>query len=75
MNRVKREIRKRGIKLSMDYPWLPYYIKGKSCFETGNIFVDDVYFDSTKATAVVVYNTIIISYTLTRSGEIEENWH
>ena len=39
----------------------------------GNIFVDDVYFDSTKATAIVVYNTIVISYTLNKDGSIKEN--
>lgn len=41
MNRFKKEIRKKGFKIASDYPWLPYQLKGKDCFEPGNILIDE----------------------------------
>ncbi len=72
MNRFKKEIRKRGIKLAIDYPTLPYAIKGKSPFETGYIAVDDVFVDATKANVVVFYNVDETIYHMDRDGSIRE---
>ena len=68
MNAFKRYVRSKGIRLSCDYPCLPYYIKGKSCFEPGNIFVDDVYVDSEKCTVITVYNVIVDRTQFCRDG-------
>lgn len=74
MNRVKRELRKRGIKLECDYPTLPYFIKGNSIFEPGYIFVDGVSVNSETATARVYLNVIVEIFRLQRNGELERNW-
>ena len=34
MNRFKRYVREKGIKLECDYPWLPYDSKGYVTIET-----------------------------------------
>ena len=72
MNAFKRYVKSKGIRLSCDYPELPYYIKGKSCFEPGYIFVDDVYVDSEKCTVTTVYNVIVNSVQFCRDGSIIE---
>ncbi len=71
MSRFKREIRRKGIKLSNDYPFLPYAIKGK-CFESGNICVDDVFVNSSAARVIVVYNVDAVCLELQRDGSIKE---
>ena len=72
MNRLKKEIRKKGIKLSCDYPCLPYYIKGRSCFEPGHIFIEDVFVNSERATITQFYNVMDIVYQVNRDGSIKE---
>lgn len=42
MNRVKKEFKKKGLLLEHDYPYMPYYLKGKSCFEPGYLLLDGV---------------------------------
>lgn len=74
MNRVKRELRKRGIKLECDYPTLPYFIKWNSIFEPGYIFVDGVSVNSETATARVYLNVIVEIFRIQRNGELERNW-
>lgn len=74
MNRVKKEFRKKGIRLECDYPTLPYYIKGKSCFEPGHIFVDMVTVNSEVAIVRRYLNVITEKYTLQRNGSIKEDW-
>ena len=74
MNRLKKELRKRGVKLESDYPWMPYFIKGNSIFEPGYIFVDGVSVDSKKAKVRICYNTINEVLTLKRNGMLEEDW-
>lgn len=73
MNRVKKEIRKRGFKLENDYPFLPYYIKGSSPFEPGNICLEGVTVNSERATFTQYFNVICLSYTMHRDGEITMN--
>jgi len=74
MNRVKKEFRKKGIRLECDYPTLPYYLKGKSCFEPGYIFVDGVTVDSKTATVKRFLNIIVEKYTLQRNGDIKKDY-
>ena len=74
MNRVKKELRKRGVKLESDYPWMPYFIKGNSIFDRGYIFIDGVSVDSEKAKVRICYNTIHEVLTLKRNGKLEEDW-
>ena len=72
MNRFKKEIRKKGIKLESDYPVIPYYVKGKSCFEPGNICIRSVFVNSETATVTVFYNVGVDKLiTLKRNGELE----
>lgn len=63
MNRIKREIRKRGFKLEADYMMLPD-------METGLI-------NSETATMVRVYPYIVVRFQLCRNGnvvKIPEEW-
>lgn len=74
MNRVKKEFRRKGIKLDCDYPEMPYFIKGKSIFEPGYIFIDGITVDSETATVKVFLNVIVETYRLLRNGDIERGW-
>ena len=71
MNRFKKELRKKGIKLEADYPCLPFYIKGRSCFEPGFIYIDAVIVNSEKATWTECLNVVNITSRLNRNGQIE----
>ena len=42
MNRVKKEFKKRGFLLENDYPQMPFYLKGKSCFEPGFVSIESI---------------------------------
>ena len=52
MNRFKRYVRKKGIKLEIDYPWLPYelkmvsieavYVNSEHCYVTQFTTVGDL---------------------------------
>lgn len=68
MNRFKKELRKKGVKLECDYPMLPYFIKGKSCFEVGYIFVDGVSVDAEKAEFTVHLNILNQRTRVLRNG-------
>lgn len=70
MNRIKKEIRKREMKLESDYPFLPYYVKGKSCFDVGNICVEGVTVDSENATVTRCLNILVEKYKLLRNGKL-----
>ena len=72
MNRIKKEFRKKGYKLESDLPEIPYFVKGKSIFEPGYIFIEGISVDSEKATMSIFYNVIAIKYTMERTGEITE---
>lgn len=74
MNRVKRELRKKGIRLESDYPYLPYFIKGNSIFEPGYIFIDGVSVNSETATVKVYLNTITQIIKLQRDGSLEDDF-
>ncbi len=71
MNRFKKEIRRKGIKLEADYPWLPYFIKGKSVFERGYIFVDGVTVKTETATIYRYLNIGVEVITMKRNGDLE----
>lgn len=70
MNRVKKELRKKGLKLESDYPYLPFYIKGNSIFEPGYIFVDEIRVDSEKATLYRFLNIGRETHTMQRDGSV-----
>lgn len=72
MNRIKKEIRRKGIKLEMDYPFLPYYVKGKSPFEPSNICIEAVVVNSETAEVYEYLNVIVSHYRLSRNGNLEE---
>ena len=72
MNRIKKEIRRKGIKLEIDYPFLPYYIKGKSPFEPGNICLEAVVVNSETAEVYEYLNVIVCRHKLLRNGDLEE---
>lgn len=60
MNRVKKELRRRGICLS--YPWLPY--------DNGSYTVEDVTVDSSTATVTIDTVSITFRMAMQRSGEL-----
>lgn len=72
MNRLKKEFRKRGVKLNEDYECLPFYVKGKSCFDPGYICVENVTVNSVTASVITVYNVGDVFYQLHRDGSIEK---
>ena len=67
MNRFKKELRKKGVKLECDYPMLPCLIKGKP-FEPGYIFVDGVSVDAEKAEFTVHLNILDQRTRVLRNG-------
>ena len=76
MNAFKRYVRlKKGIQLNCDFEHLPDYIKGKSCFEPGNIFIDDVYVDSEKCTVTTVYNVLVEKKQFCRDGSCVSSYY
>jgi len=60
MNRVKKEIRKRGVRI--DYPWLPY--------DDGSYIIEDVTVDSSTATVTIDTVSITFRLSMQRSGEL-----
>lgn len=63
MNRFKKELRKKGVKLECDYPYMPYRV-GQ------NIYMEDVYVNSEKATVTEFLNVIDNCWRMTREGEL-----
>lgn len=70
MNRFKKYVRSKGFKLNQDYPWLPYFIKGKSIFEPGYIFVDGVSVNSEKCTVIRHLNILDEINKFNRDGSV-----
>lgn len=64
MNRVKKEVRRRGVKLKSDYQHLPLQIHP-------GIYIEDVYFDSETATVTKYYNVDDVQVRLSREGVME----
>ena len=67
MNRVKKELRKRGIKLECDYEYLPCDL-GK--LGGGALFIEAVRVDSEKAIVTEYYNVDVCKTIMDRQGEI-----
>ena len=67
MNRFKKEVRKKGIQLESDYPWLPYEV-------SHNIYVEGVYVNASTAIVVEGTNVMNVKYVMTRSGELKCVW-
>ena len=63
MNKLKKYLRTKGVKLENDYPWLPYEV-------ANNIFIEGVYINSEKATITTYYNVIMNQQQLNRDGSI-----
>ena len=59
MNRFKRELRKHGQKLECDYPTMPFYLKGKSPFDVGNICIEGIVANAENCTVTTFYNVIV----------------
>ena len=70
MNRFKKEIRARGVKLEQDYDFMPYPIKGKSCFEPGYISIQDIHVRADKAKVYTNLNIGCELCLMDRSGEL-----
>lgn len=70
MNRLKKELRRRGIKLESDYLCLPFYVKGKSFLDPGYICVEAVVVHSETATVITMCNVGDKHQRLTKSGEL-----
>lgn len=66
MNRFKKELRKRNIKLECDYPTLPHYIKDNSPFDVGNICIEGIVVNSEACTVTEYTNVIIEKYRVNR---------
>lgn len=63
MNRLKRELRKKGIKLACDFEFLPFEVS-----HSNNIYIDDVIVNTENASITIVYNTLIDTVILKRDG-------
>lgn len=63
MNRFKKYIRTKGVKLEKDFPWLPY--------ESGSITIESVIVNSEACTVHTVYNVGIGIQIFNRSGNFE----
>lgn len=68
MNRVKKEFKKCGFLLENDYPQMPYYLKGKSCFEPGFVLIESIGVQSNVYTRCL--NIGIEKYRLNRDGNV-----
>ena len=62
MNRFKKEIRKKGIKLESDYPWLPY--------DNSTMTVGAVNVNTETATVKIYYTSIIMRYVMRNDGAL-----
>ena len=70
MNAFKRYLRRKGVKLNTDYPCLPFYIKGKSCFEPGYLLIEDVTVNAEKAEYTQIYNVAVEVTKVNRDGSL-----
>lgn len=69
MNRFKKVLMSKGIKLAHQYECLPYDIKGHFG-DLGYMVIENVIVDSENATFTEIYNVIVSRYKVLRSGEI-----
>lgn len=70
MNAFKKYLHRCGVKLEQDYPFLPFYLKGKSCFEPGYILIEGVSVNAEKATFTQVYNVAVEVTKVNRDGTL-----
>lgn len=63
MNRLKKELRKKGIKLACDFNFLPFEVSHSS-----HIYIDDIIVNTEHASVTIVYNTLIDTVILKRDG-------
>ena len=70
MNRLKKVLRQKGIKMNNDYECLPYNIKGEF-MKPGNIVIEDVIVNSETATITEIYNVDISVKRLLRNGQFQ----
>ena len=70
MNRFKRELRRKGVKLKDDYMCLPFALSGNNPFSPGYISVEDVFVDSKRATVTIFYNVIDETIRMDRNGKL-----
>lgn len=62
MNRLKKEFRKRGIKLECDYPMIPY--------DEGSQSVLGVYVNCELPKVIIEYNSLAVNCFLLRNGKL-----
>ena len=72
MTRIKKEFKKRGFRFEEDYPFLPYYIKGKSCFDIGYIYIDSIGFNPETATYYENTNVMTLATAMHRDGSLTQ---
>ena len=65
MNRFKKELKRHGVMLEHDYPYLPYE-------EKGGVSLDSVIVNSEKATVTHVYNVIVLTHCYGRDFSVVE---
>ena len=65
MNRLKKELRKKGIKLACDFEYLPFEVS-----HSYKIYIDDIIVNSENASVTIVYNALIDTIILKRDGSI-----
>lgn len=72
MTRLKKEFKKRGFKFEEDYPYLPYFIRGKSIFDRGYIFIDGIGLNKETATYYECLNVMTMATKLNRDGSLTQ---
>ena len=63
MNRFKKELKRKGVRLEGDYPFLPYEVGD-------NIYMEGVSVDAETATFTEYLNVIVTRFRMDRHGEI-----
>ena len=63
MNRFKKELRKQGVKLENDYPWLP--------FDMGSVTLETVSVNSELCTVTKYFTSIVCVDHYNRQMELE----
>ena len=67
MNRLKKELRKKGFRLESDYPVLPYLAREG---QYNSLYIDGVYVNSELAIITIYYNVDVCSEKLNRDGSL-----
>ena len=65
MNRFKKELRKKGIKLACDFDFLPFEVSHSS-----HIYIDDIVVNTERASVTTIYNTLVDTIILKRDGSL-----